>query len=264
MQESTGDITQADLIVQLDTLQDGGINVQPDGWTHLYGSTHQVFGLSKSINVNKFTQLQYEHEPIISKDQNPGKNETQIDIHLEVCFYETLEIKDIEECSSRCQEVQVGSDQRIEIGDIFNDRKTSINFIGFKQTNVWHDQTSMSSEYSQLRIGQLRFLYDVDKRLRNDNGSCTDKNARIVRGFNNTSSCQCLDGFMASNGGLFQEVYDSCIDCFDHPDCPLDAISLREGETGACAKVRNDAMINNCSNFTIMLPGTHLSLLHSR
>jgi len=242
--ESTGHITQADLIDQLDTIQNSGISVQPDGWIHLYGSTHQVFELSNSINVNKFTHVQYEHDLIIPEDQAAQTNQIHTDNNLKICFYESLEIQDVEECSSRCQEVQVGSDQRIKVGDIFYDRKSSINFVGFKQTNrSWHNHTSISAEYS--RLGRLRFLYDVDKRLKNDDGSCYDTNARIVRGFER-SSCQCLDGFMPSNGGFFQEVYDSCVDCFNQPQCPLD-VTLREGNISTCAKLLSIQFISGLS-----------------
>ncbi len=227
--ENSGNITNASLIMTSDDSPElGGVSVQVNGWLHLYGSFTKYLKLSNSIDINKFTQMKIQvHKERFSEQSNFNSK-------LIICLYEDIGKEAMDDCPSRCRELQVGTSQTLLLADMFNNRKTSVNYIVLKQSYPSSSQSMVSLEYT--RIGDFRFI-DDDVRYIEDN-RCLDNNARLLTlQLSKKQACQCLDGFVASNGGKIQGVYDTCISCLDRPSCALDSSALGLGKSDVCANV---------------------------
>ncbi len=256
--ESSGNITHAGLITTSDDSPElGGVSVHPNGWLHLYGSFTKYFKLSNSIDINKFTQMK------IQVHKEPFSEERNLDSKLIICLYEDIGKGIKEDCPSRCKEVEISIDQTLIptdmlkertlfLGDMFNSRKTNVNYIVLRQSYPSSRQSMLSLEYT--RIEEIRFI-DTDVHYITGN-RCLDNNARLLTvQQSKIQTCQCLDGFVASNGGKIQGVYDTCISCLDRPSCDVDSSALGLGKSDVCANVSDGQ-----SNFSFLL-STQLILL---
>ncbi len=201
----------------------GGILVQEyDSTINLFGSVDKVYQLSDSIIVNKLTMMSFILEQSVEVEQTA------------LCFYEDLTMNAIKGCESRCYVPKVG-ENNINMGNIFHDRETSIQYIRLKQsgtldTNGEDAKSTISNLHSRTESAAI-----ID-----EFGLCIDPNSIVLQSPQGPS-CRCLDGFISSNGGKVQSIYDTCVSCFLLPDCPYDATIIETArDNGTCAKVSRE------------------------
>ena len=198
--------------------EDGGVIMQPDSVLRIFGNTQQIFKMSQStnrfltptsngINVNKYTKLRFIAE--VSEEV----------IRTRICLSNTADLKMIQDCPSSCVDIDGSAGETaytIDVGEMFNDRMIEVNYIAFLQSSrsvasIGFESTSISD--IQLVDSQVEDVIDAD-------GRCSDPNSKRLRVTNQTDSdvCECLDGFVSSNGGKQRGVYDSCLGCLTHVD----------------------------------------------
>ncbi len=200
----------------------GGVLVQEyDKTINLVGSVDRLFQLSSAITVNKLTSISFTF------------NHQSIELEqTSLCFYEDLSVNVINECESRCYSPKVGEND-INFGHIFHDRNTTVQYMRLKQIGSL-DDTKMENDISTISNLLTR---TESATIINDFGLCKDPNSVILQSPQGPS-CRCLDGFVSSNGGNVQGLYDTCVSCFLLPECPYDATIIDTARNnGICARV---------------------------
>lgn len=199
----------------------GGTLVQEyDGKIHIYGSVDKIYQMRSPIDVNKFTQISFD------LDESEGPRGT-----VTMCLYEDLHLDAALECSSRCLKLEYGTNL-FNLGQIFHDRQTSVQYIRIKQAGVI--DTARATPISTL--SDILFSTYAEA-IVNEKGICVDTNALTVQSTQGVL-CTCPDGFVSSNGGKLQRASDTCVSCMFQPACPLDAIHIDASRNaGYCAKV---------------------------
>ncbi len=204
----------------------GGILVQEyDETINLFGSVDKVYQLSDPITVNKLTMISFNIEESIEVEQTS------------LCFYEDLTLSVMNGCESRCYIPSVGEND-VNIGNIFHDRETSIQYMRLKRVGP----LDVIVENAKSTVSNLQSRTESTD-IFDDFGLCIDPNSVVLQSPQGPS-CRCLDGFIASNGGKVQGMYDTCVSCFLLPDCPYDATIIETArENGICAKVSHEIVM---------------------
>ena len=134
-------------------------------------------------------------------------------------FIEYSRLEDDPRFSFSCVDIDGSAGETaytIDVGEMFNDRMIEVNYIAFLQSSrlvasIGFESTSISD--IQLVDSQVEDVIDAG-------GWCSDPNSKRLKVTSQTDSdvCECLDGFVSSNGGKQRGVYDSCLGCLTHVD----------------------------------------------
>ncbi len=216
-----GNITKSD-----DGGKQGGILVQEyDKTINLFGSVDRLYQLSDAITVTKLTRLSFSFNQSIDLEQTS------------ICFYEDLTTNVINGCeSTRCYSPKVGENE-INMGGIFHDRNTTVQYMKFKRIGSFNDT---NTENDKSTVSNLLVETKRTAAIINNFGLCIDPNSVILQSPRGPS-CRCLDGFFSSNGGNVQGLHDSCVSCLLRPDCPYDATIMDAvRKTGMCGRVSHE------------------------
>lgn len=206
----------------------GGEIVEPDNSLKLFDNVISTYELSNIVNVTKFTSLH-----IVGASRQS--------IQAEVCILPSQDSSIINTCPTLCFDLKFGTEEFLgfDLGEELIDRKIGIKFIQFRQTNYGR---SSNERREFTLIKSLEFHQAPVESLLVENGLCRDVNSKpvrtIVRNNNAPATCECLDGFMSSNGGKFITEFDSCIKCYS-------------GSSNKCfiePRIHSDA---KCSNVSI-------------
>lgn len=190
-----------------------GVVVEVDRSLSLYGSTQDIFNLTRSIPVNKFTRLRY--------------NVTMVNVEISaICLFENFPDA-FSSDHSPCHMADSSQDGDVSIGKILHGKQAEIKFIGFVQDSIL-DGTSQFSNIDIVQ-GENTAIYD-------QNG-CKDPYA-ITSGSGDATLCFCADGYMASNGGKKQGDFDTCVRCIDSDLCQFD---------GELCSSNDDCIASECS-----------------
>ena len=189
------------------TTADGlsGITVDPDNRAiNLFGSVQKVFNLTRQIQANKFTRLQY----------NVTALERTSNYTVGLCLYENLP-QGPEVFRERCHEVQtIMYVKNASIDQLLNGKNATFQFIG-----IFQDSNKIS--HAEASISDISIIQGENTDIYDEDGKCKDKNAHT----NSTGSrvvCTCKDGYTASNGGKNQGPFDTCIRCIESEKCRFD------------------------------------------
>lgn len=187
----------------------GGAVVLPSNSVSIYGITQASFDIEGSFNVTKYTKLKF------------GVIPNSLGLSTLMCFSTLQSIgRKQEECSSPCMNLQnlpQGKDKEVALGELFFDRNVTIQKISFMQKARSDDDSSLEAAFTdKTTVTNLQISDDVDFDLFDKRGVCKDKNAgRIRRNANDNPECICFDGYVSSNAGPSQGIYDTCIKCSD-------------------------------------------------
>lgn len=205
----------------------GGEIVEPDNSLKLFDNVISTYELSTMLNVTKYTTLQ-----IVGASRQS--------IQSDVCILPSQDSSIINTCPTLCFDLKFGTEEflAIDLGKELIDRKIGIKFIQFRQTNYGR---SSNERREFTLIKSLEFHQKTLDSLLIDNGLCRDANSKpvraVVRNNNIPVTCECLDGFMSSNGGKFITEFDSCIKCYS-------------GSSNKCfiePRIQSDAMCSKVS-----------------
>ena len=157
------------------------------------------------MNVTKYTSLQ-----IVGASRQS--------IQSEVCILPSQDSNIINTCPTLCFDLLFGTEEFVgfDLGKELIDRRIEIKFIQFRQSN-YGKSSNERREFTLIK--SLEFQQAPVESLLVENGICRDVNSKPVRVAlpNNDGpvTCECLDGFMSSNGGKFITEFDTCIKCYN-------------------------------------------------
>ncbi len=183
-----------------DVLGAGGIATEEYNIS-LYGNAQGIYRLSQPVIILKSTELRFELETMEKTD------------HSEICLYENEEdLKGAPLLGSeyRCVDFTLSSTGKIEnIGDLFDYRTTSIQYIVFRQFNSDYRRSG------EITISNIIFTADPDDQ---QDIQCSELDPNALKLDNNSGiggiQCKCREGYVASNGGKVLNKQDSCVACF--------------------------------------------------
>jgi len=212
---------------------DGGVALQPDNSINLYGTASVIYKLSDAVTVNKYTDL---HVDAISVGQG---------ISIKICLLTTDDFNTIQYCPSFCYSANEGSmsiDTAVNVGEMVGDRMVQISHVGFLQTSHASDH-SPNIDDNKTSIQNVGLLErDGDKNITDAKGKCKDPNSRILRDPSRIigDRCSCFDGFVSSNGGKNQGIFDTCISCLPGtgPSTSASSSCFLTKHDDVCTKVR--------------------------
>ncbi len=184
--------------------KNGGVRFT-NGSLHLFGALKVIYRIRDSLHIDRYSYLQIH-----------TRAETVAD-KTEICFYENDEeatrLDSFINYESRCTAITFQDPtQKISLGEVFNFRNATINYISIKQEDV-HSGTESSAKtvLSSLTLihkdtSQYYQAYDSDCTLFDENS------VRLSSEMNHRNMCTCKYGFVSSNKGKMLGKRDACIE----------------------------------------------------
>lgn len=201
----------------------GGITTEADGALHLHGDVAILYELQSPIAVNKFVHLKMKLNSLVTVDT------------IRVCLYESEEdamgLNVLVGDEYRCNDISTSGNVDINVGGLFEDRITSVTFVSFEQSNGGNPLSGSTL------LSNISFEAKEEMSILDSNNNCIDRWSNKFMGLSEEPKCLCSSGYVASNGGKFLGVYDSCIKCLPKSLCAFDGESCtmdRECSLGSC------------------------------
>lgn len=210
----------------------GGVSSDSETVLHLYGDVAAVYQLQHPVIVNKYVHLEMTVQSLVEVE------------NVRICLYESNEDvmseKELVGEEYRCSDI-LTSNADIHIGDLFDDRSTSISFLRFEQLN------SDNPLSGSTIISDLSFVKREAIGVFNADNSCVDQKSSKIITSDGDSQCLCNTGYVSSNGGKTLRAHDSCVSCLPKNSCAFDGDPCTLDRHCAMGTCKNDFCVAGVS-----------------